>query len=77
MNLHVFLLVFFLIFSLAALCPLLALSRPCPGESSSQDTHHVPTSPPAPLPRRLPYLSSRLHCLIRCRASACACTTLE
>src|SRR5215469_14638885 len=61
--------------SRAALCPLLALSRPCPGESSCQDTHHAPTSPPAPLPRRLPCLSSRLHSLVGCRANACA--TLE
>jgi hypothetical protein len=63
--------------SRAALCPLLALSRSCPGESSCQDTQQAPTSPPAPLPRRLPCLSSRLHSLLRCRASACACATLE
>ena len=37
---------------------------------------HAPPSPEAPLPRRLPRLLSRLHCLVGWRASASSCATL-
>lgn len=37
---------------------------------------HLAPSAQAPLPRRLPSLSSRLHCLLEWRASACTCATL-
>jgi len=37
---------------------------------------HAPPSPEAPLPRRLPRLLSRLHCLVGWLASACSCATL-
>src|SRR6266566_8300831 len=48
MNQQVFLLVFFLLFSLAALCPMLAPSRSCPVESSSQDAQQAPPSAASP-----------------------------
>jgi hypothetical protein len=37
---------------------------------------HAPPSAQAPLPRRLPRLSSRLPCLVGRRASACSCRPL-
>src|SRR5213080_559261 len=37
---------------------------------------HASASAQAPLPRRLPRLSTRLHCLVGWRASACSCATL-
>jgi len=77
MNIHVFLLVFFLIFSsFAAWCPFLAPSWSCPVESSSQGAHDVPTSAQASLSTRLPRLSSRLHCLVGWRISTCTCAPL-
>jgi hypothetical protein len=49
MNIHVFLLLFFLIFSsFAAVCPLLASSWSCPVESSSQGALYAPTSAAPP-----------------------------
>lgn len=37
---------------------------------------HAPPCAQAPLPRRLSRLSTRLSCLIGCRASACSCASL-
>src|SRR6266849_4663476 len=64
------------VLSRAALYPVLAPSRSCPVESSSQDAHHAPPSAQAPLPGRLPRLSPRLHCLVGWRTSASACASL-
>jgi hypothetical protein len=77
MVLHVlvFLLVVCPLLSCAALAsrlappPTLLLTR----RSQAQ---HTPPSVQAPLPRRLPCLSSRLYCLVEWRASACFCATL-
>jgi hypothetical protein len=64
------------VLSLAALCSLLAPSRSCPFASTSPATQHAPPSAQAPLPTRLPRLSSRLHCLAGWKANACSCATL-
>ena len=37
---------------------------------------HAPPSPEAPMPRRLPRLSTRLHGLVGWRASTCTCAPL-
>ena len=77
MNYQVFLLAFFLLFSsFAAVCSLLAPSWPCPDESSWQAIQQASPFAEAPLPRRLPPLSSRLPSLVGSRASASACASL-
>jgi hypothetical protein len=48
-----------------------------PVESSSEDAQHAPPSPEASHRRRLPCLSSGLHCLVRCGTCANASTSLE
>jgi hypothetical protein len=59
-----------------AVFSLLASSWSCPVESRSEDAHHAPPSAYAPLPRRWPRLSTRLHSLVGWRASASACASL-
>ncbi len=64
------------VLSRAALCPVLVPSRSCPVESRGLGAQQAPPSAEAPLPRRLPGLSSGLRSLVGCRASACSCTPL-
>jgi hypothetical protein len=58
--------------SSVALASFLAPSSAFPF-TSRQETHSGPTSSQAPLPVRLPRLSSRLHSFVGCRASARGC----
>src|SRR6266566_6079539 len=64
------------VLSRAALCPVLAPSWSCPVASSCQDTYQAPPSALAPLPRRWPRLSTRLHGLVGRGASVFACAAL-
>jgi hypothetical protein len=59
----------------AALASWLAPSSAFPLSSCIQ-TQPSPPSAQAPLPPRLPRLSTRLPCLVRCGASVCACAAL-
>jgi hypothetical protein len=81
MALHVFVFVFLLVVCL--FLSLARLGRRDWYQSSAflltrrSQAQQAPPSAEAPLPRRLPRLSSRLHSLGRWRASACSCTPLE
>ena len=59
-----------------ALYSWLAPSWSCPVENSCEDAHYAPPSPEASHSRRLPRLSSRLHSLVRWRASTYSCVAL-
>jgi hypothetical protein len=77
MNLHVYLLVILLIFSLARLgCPRLSPSWSCAVQSRGLGAHDAPSSAQAAHPRRLPRLSTCLHWLVGCRTSTCSCAPL-
>ena len=72
LHVFVFLLVVCLLLSLARLGRLCWFHlRPSSSRGRGQ-AHHAPPSAQAPLPRRLPRLSSRLHSLVGWRACACA-----
>src|SRR5258708_12899918 len=60
----------------AALASFLVSSSAFPF-SSSEETNAGSTSAQAPLPGRLPRLSSGLHSLVGCRPSACPYATLS
>jgi hypothetical protein len=76
MAFHVFLLVVCLLLSLALLWRLDWFPDRAFLLTRRGQAHHGATSAQAPLPRRLPGLSSGLHCLVGWGASACACTPL-